>query len=36
MGMERSRLQIGPRLDQGGRRDLLAPTSGSCIREADL
>jgi hypothetical protein len=36
MGMERSRLRIGPRLDQGTHHDLLAPMSGSCIREGDL
>jgi hypothetical protein len=36
MGMERSCLRIGPWLDEGTRRDLLAPTSGSCIREGDL
>jgi hypothetical protein len=36
MVMERSRLRIGPRLDQGTRRDLLAPTAGSCFGEGDL
>jgi hypothetical protein len=36
MGMERSCLRIRPRLDQGTCRDLLAPTSGSCIGEGDL
>jgi hypothetical protein len=36
MGMERSRLRIGPRLDQGTYRDLLAPVAGSCFREGDL
>jgi hypothetical protein len=32
MGMERSRL----RLDQGGQRELLSSTSGTCIGEGDL
>jgi hypothetical protein len=36
MVMERSRLHIRPRLDQGARRELLASTSGSCIGEGDL
>jgi hypothetical protein len=36
MGMERSCLRSGPRLDQGTRRELLASTSGSCIGEGDL
>jgi hypothetical protein len=36
MGMERSCLWIGPRLDMGAHRDLLASTSGSCIGEGDL
>jgi hypothetical protein len=36
MGMERSRLRIGPRLDQGTRRVILAPTTGSCFGEGDL
>jgi hypothetical protein len=36
MGMERSCLRIGPRLDQGACRELLALTSGSCIEEGDL
>jgi hypothetical protein len=36
MGMERSCLRIGPWLDLGARRDLLAPTFGSCIEEGDL
>jgi hypothetical protein len=36
MGMERSRLRIGPRLDQGTRRHLLAPVAESCFREGDL
>jgi hypothetical protein len=36
MGMERLHLWIRPWLDQGAHRDLLAPTSGSCIREGDL
>jgi hypothetical protein len=35
MDMERSCLWIGPWLDQGTRRDLLAPTSRSCIGEGD-
>jgi hypothetical protein len=36
MGMERSRLRSGPRLDQGACRELLASTSGSCIGEGDV
>jgi hypothetical protein len=36
MGMERSHLRIGPRLDQGAHRELLASTSRSCIGEGDL
>jgi hypothetical protein len=36
MGMERLHLRIRPWLDQGAHRDLLAPTSGSCIGEGDL
>jgi hypothetical protein len=36
MGMERSHLRSGPRLDQGTRRELLASTSRSCIGEGDL
>jgi hypothetical protein len=36
MGMERSCLRSGPQFDQGARRDLLAPMSGSCIGEGDL
>jgi hypothetical protein len=36
MGIERSRLRSGPRLDQGACRELLASTSGSCIGEGDL
>jgi hypothetical protein len=36
MGMKRSRLRSGPRLDQGTRRKLLAATSGSCIRKGYL
>jgi hypothetical protein len=36
MGMERFRLQSGPRLDQGAHRELLASTSGSCIGEGGL
>jgi hypothetical protein len=36
IGMERSRLRIGPRLDQGTHRVILAPTAGSCFGEADL
>jgi hypothetical protein len=36
MGMERSHLRIGPRLDQGARHGLLVSTSGSCIGEGDL
>jgi hypothetical protein len=36
MGMERSRLQSGPQLDQGAHRVLLASTSGSCIGEGVL
>jgi hypothetical protein len=36
MGMERSRLWIGPQLNQGTRHDLLVPMSGSCIGEGDL
>jgi hypothetical protein len=33
MGMERSHLRSGPRLDRGTRREVLASTSGSCIGE---
>jgi hypothetical protein len=36
MGMERSCLRIGPRLDQGTRRVILAPTARSCFEEGDL
>jgi hypothetical protein len=36
MGMEMSRLRSRPRLNQGARRELLASTSRSCIREGDL
>jgi hypothetical protein len=36
MGMKRSRLRIGPRLDHGTRRVILAPTDGSCFGEGDL
>jgi hypothetical protein len=36
MGMERSRLRSGPRLDRGTQRELLSSTSGSCIGEGDL
>jgi hypothetical protein len=36
MGMERSRLRIGPRLDQGTHRVILAPTAESCFGERDL
>jgi hypothetical protein len=36
MGMERSCLRIGPRLDQGTRRVILAPMAGSCFGEGDL
>jgi hypothetical protein len=36
MGMERSRLWSGPRLDQGAHHDLLAPMLGSCIGEGNL
>jgi hypothetical protein len=36
MGMERSRLRSGSRLDQGARRELLASTSRTCIGEGDL
>jgi hypothetical protein len=36
MGMERSRLRIGPWLDQGIRHVILAPTTRSCFGEGDL
>jgi hypothetical protein len=36
MGMERSRLRGGLRLDRGGRRELLSSASGTCIGEGDL
>jgi hypothetical protein len=36
MGMERSRLRGGSRLDQGTQRELLSSTSGTCIGEGDL
>jgi hypothetical protein len=36
IGMERSHLRSGSRLDRGTRRELLASTSGSCIGEGDL
>jgi hypothetical protein len=36
MGMEKSCLRSGSRLDQGTRRELLALTSRSCIGEGDL
>jgi hypothetical protein len=36
MGMERSRLRIGPQLDQGTRRVILAPTARSCFGEREL
>jgi hypothetical protein len=36
MGMDRSRLRSGPRLEQGTRRIILASTVGSCFREGDL
>jgi hypothetical protein len=36
MGMERSRLRSGTRLEQGTRRIILAPTARSCFREGDL
>jgi hypothetical protein len=36
MGMERSRLRGGLRLDRGAQRELLSSTSGTCIGEGDL
>ena len=36
MGMERSRLRGGLRLDRGAQRELLSSTSGMCIGEGDL
>jgi hypothetical protein len=36
MGMERSHLRSGTRLEQGTRRIILGPTTGSCFGEGDL
>jgi hypothetical protein len=36
MGMERSRLRHGMRLEEGTHRIILAPTVGSCFEEGGL